>query len=89
MHEELLRRLVAGREKHRRPVDTVEPEDVLPQDVVSNRPVAIAQILARTGVSQGTDVVDERVRPDVGHLAFVPRQRNAPRLAGAGDAEVA
>ena len=31
VHEQLLRRLVAGREQQRRPVDAVEPENVFPE----------------------------------------------------------
>ena len=88
MHEELLRHLVPGRKQHGGPVDAVEPKDVLREQVVHDGPELGLKILALTRVGQRAQVVDERVGPDVGDLALVPRQRDAPGLACARDAEV-
>ena len=53
------------------------------------RPELLAQILAGPREGERAQIVDERVRPDVGDLSLVPRQWDAPRLAGATDREVA
>ena len=89
MDEDLLRHRVPGREEHRRPVDAVEADDVLRHQVAHFRPERGAQVLARPRIGERAQVVDERVGPDVGDLALVPRQRNAPRLARPADREVA
>ena len=88
VHEELLRRVVAGREQHRRPVDAVEAKDVLRQQVVRGRPEAVDEILAGPRVGQRAEVVDERVGPHVRDLLGIPRDRDAPRLPGTADREV-
>ena len=83
-----LRRLDAGRQQHRRPVHAVLADDVLADQVVVGRP----PLLEALGVGAEADrreVVGQGVEPDVGHVARVPRQRDAPRQAGAADGEVA
>ena len=52
-------------------------------------PERVAQILAGPCEGERAQIVDERVRPDVGDLPLVPRQRDAPGLARAADREVA
>ena len=88
VHEELLRYVVARRHEHCGPVHAVEAKDVLAEHMASSRPVRRHEVLARTGVRERAQVVDERVSPDVGDLALVPRQRDAPGLARAADGEV-
>src|SRR5690349_13381759 len=56
---------------------------------MDSRPVPRAQILSGSRIGERTDVVDERIGPDVGNLALIPGQRDPPWLAGARDAEVA
>src|SRR3954447_20008980 len=56
--------------------------------MVGVRPEALTEILALARVGKCTDVVDERVYPDIGDLLLVPGDRNAPRLAGTADAEI-
>ena len=86
--EELLWHLVTGRQQHRRPVHAVEAEDVLAEHVPGRGPVLGYEVLARARVGERAQVVDERISPDVGDLALVPRQRDAPGLARAADREV-
>src|SRR5207247_8972944 len=86
--EDLLRQLVAGREQQGRPVDAMETEDVLPDQVADVRPELIAEVLSLACVRERAEVVDEGVYPDIDHLLFVPGDRHAPRLPGAADAEV-
>jgi hypothetical protein len=66
----------------------VEAEDVLAEQVVGVRPELLAQVLPVSRVGQRTQVVDQRVYPDIGDLPFVPRDGHTPRLAGAADAEI-
>ena len=88
MNEELLGHLVAGRQEHRRPEHAVEAEDALAEHVPGGGPVHRDEVLSRPRVAERAQVVDERVGPDVGDLALVPRQRDAPGLARAADREV-
>src|SRR5215831_20264199 len=86
--EQLLRHFIPGREEQRRPVDAVEAQDVLAEEMVDVGPEPLAQILAFARVRERAEVVDERVYPDIRDLPFVPRDRHAPRLAGPADAEI-
>ena len=84
MDEDLPRRLVPGREQHRRPVDAVEAEDVLREEV-PRRPEAE---IGAGRVRQRAEVVDRvhlprRRRPDPG-----PTGSGSPRLRRAADREV-
>ncbi len=87
VHVEVLVDGDAGSLEHDRPEQAVRLEDVLGDEVLDVRPVA----LDRPAVDQGRVVVDERVEPDVGDVLLVPRQRDAPRhaLARTADGEVA
>jgi hypothetical protein len=87
VHEELLRRVVAGGEQERGPVDAVEAEDVLPEQMPDLGPEALEVLAGR--VAEGAPVVDERVGPDVGDLLRIPRDRHAPGLRRPADREVA
>ena len=86
--EDLLRQAVPGREQQRRPEDTVEPQDVLADQVADLGPVAVSQVFAGTGVRQRAQVVDQRVDPDPRDLLGIPRDRHPPRLPLTADAEV-
>ena len=88
MHEQLAGRLVAGAEQKRRPVDAVEAQDVLRQQMPNLGPEGRNEILAGSGVRQRADVVDERVGPHVGDRIGVPRDRDPPGLPRSADREV-
>ena len=80
MHDDRRRWRSAGREQHRRPGDRVEAHDVLSDDVdplARLEPVPPVEVVVRT-VSEGRDVVRERVVPDVHHLRRIAGHRNAP-----------
>ena len=66
----------------------METQDVLADQVPSGGPVRGCEVLAGARIAQRAQVVDERVGPDVGDLALVPRQRDSPGLARATDGEV-
>ena len=78
MDEHPLRRLEPARKKERRPVDRVEAEDVLADQVQVRGPEAVGQVHARPRVAERRDVVEEGVEPHVHDLALVPRQGHAP-----------
>ena len=84
MREKLPGRVVAGREQQSRPVDAVEAEDVLAQQVARLGPERGEQVLALARVRERAQIIDERVGPDVGDLALVPRQRDTPGLRPRG-----
>ena len=86
--EQLLRRLVSGCEQQCGPVDAMKAQDVLREQVPDRRPERPDQVLTGARIRQRADVVDEGVRPDVGDRIRIPRDRDAPRLAGAADREV-
>ena len=80
-------RLDAGRHQHRRPVDGVEPQDVL-ADRVDVRGPQLVEPVGIVDVAGRGDVVRQRVEPDVGDVGCVPRQRHAPVERRAADREV-
>ena len=88
MDEQLARDVVPRGEQHRGPVDAMEAKDVLRQQVTDARPVPRDQVLARPRIRQRAEVVDERVRPDVGDLVGVPGDGDPPRQPFAADREV-
>ena len=66
----------------------MEAEDVLADQVADVRPEPLTEVFAVACVRERAQVVDEGVYPDIDHLLFVPRDRNAPGLPGAADAEI-
>ena len=60
----------------------------LAEQVAHLGPELLAEVLALSCVGQCAHIVDERVDPDVDDLALVPRDRDAPGLARAAEAEV-
>ena len=87
MGEDALRRRLPGGHEHGRPVDGVEAEDVLPHQVVVDRPPP-REPLPVGAVAHGGAVVDQGVEPDVGDVLRVPGDRDAPADRRPGDREV-
>ena len=85
--EDTLRRRLPGSHQHGRPVDGVEAEDVLPDQVVVDRPPAL-EALPVGAVAHGRAVVDEGVEPHVGDVGRVPGDRHPPADRRPGDREV-
>ncbi len=77
----------AGRHEERGPVDGVEPQDVLPDDVDA-RPVALVERRVFRAEPERGDVVHERVEPDVDDVARAVRERDAPLDGRPGDREI-
>ena len=59
------------------PVDRVELEDVLGEDV-EGRPELLGHVLTFDPVSESRVVVEQRVEPDVDDLIRVPGDRDPP-----------
>ena len=87
MRPDLGRRLDVAGHQHRRPVDGVEPQDVLADRVDVGGPHP-REPLGSVGVARGGDVVRERVEPDVADVLRVPGQRDAPVERRPADREV-
>ena len=86
--EDVLGQREVGGHQHRRPEDGVEAQDVLADDVVGRGPEPVGEVLALAREAQRRVVVQERVEPDVEHVARVPRHRHAPRELGARERDV-
>ena len=88
MRENPSGQLDSGRHQKRRPVDGVEPDDVLADHVQIGRPVALEQIRFGVGKAGPGQVVGQRVDPDVHDVVGVIGYLNAPVERGARDGEV-
>ena len=90
MAEHLLGQRLAQRHQEDRPVDGVEADDVLADQVHVRRPellVMLVVVAVRVVAAEG-DIVGQRVQPDVDHMARVKVHRHAPGERGAGHAQV-
>ncbi|MGY4454086.1 hypothetical protein ACVWZR_008746 [Bradyrhizobium sp. i1.3.1] len=83
-----LRQRNAGRHQECGPVDRVEADDVLADDVHVGRPVAPV-LVALVGESDAGDVIGQRVDPDIHHVLFVAGHFHAPIEGRARDREIA
>ena len=86
VNEDVRRWLDAGAHQHRRPIHTVEAEDVLADDVGGGPHVCESGRII--GEPCGREVVGQRVEPHIGHMVFVPRKRNPPVDRCATDREI-
>ena len=77
-----------GAHEHRRPIDAVEPGDVLADDMQIRRPPRLEQARRQLAKVEGRDVVDERIDPDVDDAVLVERDRDAPFLAFTTDRQI-
>jgi len=77
----------SGGHQEGRPVDAVEADDVLADDVEIGRPV-FGKFAVRIRVADAGDVIGQRVQPDIHDVFFIARHRHAPVEGGAGDGEV-
>ena len=78
MDEEVPGDRQVGGHQQRRPVDRMELENVLADQLVIGGPEAFAQVCTGLGVGQCCVVVEQRVPPDVDRLVLVPRNRDPP-----------
>ena len=88
---DLLRKREAGGEQEGGPVDAVEADDLLADEVEIGRPVfgEAGNVLGGiAAIADGGDVVDQRVEPDVDDVLRIVGDGNAPLEAGARDGEV-
>ena len=82
-----LRHRQPGGHQERRPVDGMESQDILADEVRVRWPV----LPPRCGLvrkAAGRDVVVQRIQPDIHHVPRRARHRNAPGEAGAADRQV-
>ena len=88
--EHLLRQRQVERHEENRPVDGVEADDVLADEVQVCRPIALELLggVAVAVVADAGDVVRKRIEPNVHDVLVVKIDRNAPLEGGSGNAEV-
>ena len=90
MAEYLLRERLAESHQENRPIDGVEADDVLTDEVNVRRPellVVLVMVAVRVIAAEG-DIVGQCIEPDVDNVTRVEIDRNAPAERGAGYAEV-
>jgi hypothetical protein len=75
-------------QKHRRPKHAMRFDDILADEMLCFRPKFLK--LAFASALQSADVVDQRVKPNVGHISIVERKLDPPGepALGTGYAEV-
>ncbi|MCG3173220.1 MAG: hypothetical protein GMKNLPBB_01398 [Myxococcota bacterium] len=86
MGEQVLAGLHPERMKHGGPVHGVGSQDILADQVVIGGPEALETAITRA-VANSADIIDERVKPHIGHVVLIKWERNAPRQAGARTAD--
>ena len=90
MAEYLLRQRLAERHQEDRPVDGVEADDILADQVHISRPellVVLVVVAVRIIAAEG-DIVGKRIQPNVNNMARVKVYRNTPAERGAGNTQV-
>ncbi len=91
MPEHLLRQRNVQRHQDNRPVDGVETQNVLADDVYIGGPEFVEQfrLLRVIGVvAERGDIVGKRIDPHIGDMLFVKGNRNAPLERAARNAEI-
>ena len=86
--ENLLGQRESQRVEHDGPVDRVETDDLLPDQMHVRRPVFPIQPVVIRAVSQRRDVIAQRVNPDVDRMLGIKVHGNAPLDAGPADAQI-
>ena len=87
MAEHAFRQRQTGRHQKGRPIDGVEPHDILADNMHIGRPEMLAFRLF-VGKASGGQVIRQRVHPDIHHMLGIARYRNAPIKRGAAHREI-
>ena len=90
MAENLLRQRLAQRHQEDGPVDRVETDDILSDQVQVGGPqllILLAAVSVRVIADTG-DVVGQRVQPHIDHMPVVEIHGNAPLEGGSGHAQI-
>ena len=90
MTEHLLRQRQIQRHQHNRPVDRVETQNILTDQMDIRRPVVLKlfAMIAVAVVAQTGDVVGQRVDPDIHDMLRIKINRYAPGKGSAGNAKI-
>ena len=82
------RHLDPGRHQERRPIHRMKAHDVLADDVEVRRPVFAEFFALRIGITDGGDVIRQRVDPDIHHVLGIARHLDAPVECGARNRQI-
>ena len=90
MAEHLLGQGLAERHQENRPIDRMETDDVLADQVQVGRPILLVKItvFAVGVIAYAGDIVAQRVKPHVNHVLVVKVHGNAPLERGSGHAKI-
>ena len=88
MADHALRQLDSRRHQKRRPVDGVEADDVLADEMHVRRPPAPEGFVVAAPEAERRDVVRQRIEPDVDDVIGIAGPRDAPGDRRSGDGEI-
>ena len=88
MAEHARRQRDAGRHQEGRPIDGMEADDVLADDMHIRRPVALELRRLLIGEADAGEVIGQRVDPHIHNVLRVARHRDAPIEGGARDRQI-
>ena len=88
MAEHLLGERQVQRHEHGGPDDGVKAHDLLADEMDIRRPVFLIEAVVLRAVSEGGDIVRERIHPDIDDMLRVECDRHAPGKRRAGHAQV-
>ena len=89
MGEDAARRLETGRHQKSRPIDRVEPHDILADDVKIGGPESRKLRAFGVRIAGRGEIIGQSVEPHIDHVVGVARDRNSPAEAGSRDRQVA
>src|SRR5207253_2158980 len=78
----------SGGHQERRPIDAVEAHNLFADHVHSGPEFFVFTGVGLT-VSQCSNVIGERIEPDINHMLGIVRDRDAPRKGAAADRKIA
>ena len=90
MSEDLLRKRQIQRHQEDRPVDRMETDDILPDQMQIRRPVPLKLLRTLTAalIPNPGDIVRKRIQPYIDHMLRIKIHRNPPLERRPGHAEI-
>src|SRR5215470_17962221 len=89
MGEDAARRLQTGRHEESRPIDCMEPQDVLADNVKIGGPESGKFQTLGIRIAGCSDVIGQRVEPYIDHMVRVARNRDPPAETRSRDRQIA
>ena len=90
MAKYLLRKRLPKRHQENRPVDRMETDNILSDQVEIRRPIFLVLLcaVAVTVITDTGDIVCQRIQPYIDHMLIVKIDRDPPLKGGSGHAQI-